>query len=74
MMTKAGTELLVRTGKVVMFPVVRKDKLHLDKDGVGFPLEPLIKDIFEPYLNLTINVTIERENGKVKRLTIEEVS
>lgn len=50
-----------------------KDILHLNKNCVSFPLEPLINDIFKQYLNQTINMAIERENGKVKRLTIEEV-
>jgi hypothetical protein len=68
-----GKAIQVKSGKVIMLPVAGKDKLHLDKDSIGDPLEPLIKEIFEPYLNQTINITIMRKDGKVKRLTIEEV-
>lgn len=73
---------IVKKGKVVRLPLNDEfSALHLDFDGVGFPLGELFRSegiffeecFFKPYIDKEIVITLEKENGAVKQLTIEEV-
>ena len=71
----------IKKGKVVNIPLNDSfSALHFDNNNGGIPIYFLFvkegiyfeEGIFEPYLGKTISITIEKDNGKIKRMIIGE--
>jgi hypothetical protein len=79
--SKLTTNKIVLEGKVVWLPENDKKALYLDNGkGVGYPLESLLVtydipfqlDMFLPYLEKSVNMTLEKEKGKTGKIAITE--
>ena len=68
-------EKIVHKGRVLELPVNDKPRIHLDNDkGMGIPIVGILnlQEIFMPYLGKLISITIEKEEGKVRKIAIAE--
>lgn len=72
-------DTIVRKGKVVETKINNSTNFILEtphepnEASLSFREGSIIQELFEPYLGKTITLTIEKEQGKIRKITIIEV-